>query len=275
MGSPGSDAGLVPNLLLPIRWPGYMLHGCNASRIAQQKERRMKVGFQRCAAAAALALGAQVTAAQLVEPTRYLSFADSPFGGLAFSWFELDDFESPTRTPGYSVNAGIVLNPGSQTDSVDADDGAIDGSGTAGRSWFSNGTTNVFTFTFDAGVRGLPTHAGIVWTDVGATAAGTSGTSLVHFEAFGPAFATLSPLEVVLGDGNAEGGTDEDRFFGAADPGGVAIIRITMPVSTDWEVDHLQYGALAPVPEPEQWLLMALGLGALGWRMHKGRGSTR
>ena len=231
----------------------------------------MNRGFQRCAVAAALALGAQVAAAQVTGPTPYLSFADSPFAGLSFSWFHLDDFESPTtRTPGYSVNAGVVLAPGIQTDSVDADDGAIDGLGTAGRSWY-NGTSNVLTFTFDAGALGsLPTHAGIVWTDVGATSAGSGGTSIVQFVAFGPAFATLVPLEALLGDGNAEGGTDEDRFFGASDPGGVAMIRITMPVSTDWEVDHLQYGSLAPVPEPQQWLLMALGLGALGWRLRKG-----
>jgi hypothetical protein len=234
----------------------------------------MKMGYQRCLAAAALALGAQAAAADLYEPTPYLSFAESPFAGLAFSWFRLDDFESPTRTPGYSVDAGIVLGPGLQTDSVDADDGAIDGLGTAGRSWY-NGTTHVLTFTFDAGVLGsLPTHAGIVWTDVGATSFGAGGNSIVRFEAFGPAFATLTPLEVTLGDGNADGGTAEDRFFGASDPGGINMIRISMPLSTDWEVDHLQFGSLAPVPEPEQWLLMALGLGALGWRLRRGRASA-
>jgi hypothetical protein len=236
---------------------------------------RMKKGIERCVAAAALALGAQAAAAGdlYFEDTPYRSFADSPFSGLSFAWFHLDDFES-TRTPGYSVNAGIVLAPGTLTDSVDADDGSIDGDGTAGKSWFSNGATNVFTFTFDAGaLGGLPTHAGIVWTDVG-LAPPIDGISVVRFEAFGPAFATISPLEVLLGDGNASGGTSEDRFFGAADEGGIAMIRISMPLSVDWEVDHLQYGSLAAVPEPEQGLLMALGLGALAWRLRKGRASA-
>jgi hypothetical protein len=230
-----------------------------------------------CAAGAALvfATGAAFSAEPLLDPTPYLSFADSPFNGLSFSYFHLENFEpltpsKPARTPGFTATTGgVILNFGPQTDSVDADDGAIDNSGTGGSSWFSNNSTSIFTFTFDAGVLGtLPTHAGIVWTDVGSTSAGTDGTSAVLFEAFGAGGESLGQLgPELLGDGNVNGGTAEDRFFGAVHAAGISAIAISTPASLDWEVDHLQYGAINPVPEPEHWLLMALGIGTVAWRL--------
>lgn len=227
----------------------------------------------------AAASGCVLAAEPYLEPTPYVSFADSPFDGLSFSYFHLDDFEPlTTRAPGYTITGGgRILGPSAQTDSVDADDGSIDGLGTQGSSWFSDGATTAFTITFDAGVLGsLPTHAGVVWTDVGNVTAGTSGFSAVLFEAFGPGFVPLGSPDVhLLGDFNADGGTDEDRFFGAVHAAGISAIRISMAASTDWEIDHLQFGALAPVPEPEQWLLMAWGLGTLAWRMRAKRALAR
>ena len=157
-------------------------------------------------------------------------------------------------------------------DSVDADDGAIDGLGRGGHSWFSDGTTDTFTFTFDAAALGrLPTHAGIVWTDVGnpAPGGGTFGRALVFFEAFDRDGNPIGGIGKELGDSAVDGGTDEDSFTGVSHPGGVSRIRITASGSLDWEVDHLQYGFANAIPEPEQWLLMALGLGALAWRLRK------
>ena len=195
------------------------------------------------------ALLTPVALADGLGPTPYLSFNDSPFNGLGFANFYLEDFEDGAlSTPGVTASGGIVGNPSPQTDSVDADNGVIDGSGTAGHSWFSNGAVNTFTFTFDAATLGaLPTHAGLVWTDVG-LAQPTIGVGDVSFEAFGPGGVSLGTLgPVTLGDGAVTGATAEDRFFGWIDAGGISSITISMPQSTDWEVDHVQYGI---VPEP-------------------------
>jgi hypothetical protein len=68
--------------------------------------------------------------------------------------------------------------------------------------------------------------------------------------------ATIGP--VTLGDGFATGGTEEDRFFGVSSLGGIESIRISMPMSVDWEVDHLQYGI---IPSPGTLLDGALAMG--------------
>lgn len=214
--------------------------------------------------------------ATLYGPTPYFSFADSPFNGLPFSYFHLDDFESSTRTPGYaSTTGGTILAPGGSTDSVDIDSGGIDGSGNSGRTWFSSATTGVFTFEFDANALGgrLPTHAGIVWTDVGTVQPNpefpsnpvTNGFVNVSFVAYGPGGSFLDAIQpaALLGDGSVLGQTEEDRFFGISSPDGISKIEIYALYSKDWEVDHLQYGALNPVPEPAQWLLMGLGIAAV------------
>jgi hypothetical protein len=102
----------------------------------------------------------------------YLSFANSPFNGGSFSYFYLENFEDHLlNTPGVTADAGgvasVIFGP-SIHDSVDADDGAINGSGLGGDSYFTgNGAAGV-RFTFNAGVLGgLPTSAGLVWTDGG------------------------------------------------------------------------------------------------------------
>src|SRR5437764_4303466 len=95
-----------------------------------------------------------------IGPTPYLSKNDSPFltsinAGTTF----LETFESGAlATPGVTVSAGSVIGPGGLTDSVDADDGAIDGSGTNGHSFFSGAGSTGITFTFDANVLGTGRH---------------------------------------------------------------------------------------------------------------------
>ena len=215
---------------------------------------------------AALALAALPAPgrAQYTGPTPYLSFADSPFNGPAFTTFFLEDFEDGAlNTSGVTVDTGIVLGPGVFTDSVDGDDGALNGTG-AGSHSFYNGATGSLTFTFSAAALGglPPTHAGIVWTDVGASA--TPGFDGVSFEAFDAASVSLGIIgPFLLGDGSASGQTAEDRFFGVTNAGGISAIRISMATSTDWEVDHLQYGRIAPaadIPEPATSALAASGL---------------
>src|SRR5262245_41740068 len=102
-------------------------------------------------------------------PSPYLSFADSPFNHTnRFSYFYLEDFEDgQLNTPGVTASSGWqVLAQGPLTDSVDGDDGDIDGSGTGGHSFFSNLSSTTLTVTFHPENLGghLPTHAGIVCT---------------------------------------------------------------------------------------------------------------
>jgi len=242
----------------------------------------MKPSIARSALAAALltaagSLPALAADPLLLGPTPYLSFADSPFNGPVFSYFHLENFEA-SATPGYVPEPGLgsIQGPGSLIDSVEL--------GVLGHSWYSTGPTSFFGFSFDKSVLGtLPTHAGIVWTDVGIVASDLDprefppgivhGVSYVSFYAYGPTGEFLDSIFQAgpLGDGEVDGGKTEDRFFGVINVAGISRIEIGIVGSTDWEVDHLQYGALNPVPEPEQWLLMALGLGAVAWRLNRRR----
>ena len=76
----------------------------------------------------------------------YLSQANSPAGFHAGGApVFLETFEDGLLNGGITASTGSVLGPGGSTDSVDADDGAIDGFGTHGHSFFS--TTVRFTFS--------------------------------------------------------------------------------------------------------------------------------
>jgi hypothetical protein len=210
--------------------------------------------------------------AALLGPTPYLSFADSPFAGGSFSYFQLETFEDGLlNTPGVSVTAvGVdrnirVLPGGGFTDSVDGDDGSIDGSGTRGSSLVSGGVAGVngFRFTFDAATLGsLPTSAGIVWTD---------GDGAATFQAFGPGNVLLGTLSAnTAEDRRFEGRTAEDRFYGIEGLGPIASITIQNASGSN-EVDHLQYGLASTstaVPEPFTIIGTLIG-GTAALRMRK------
>jgi len=203
-------------------------------------------------------------------PTPYLSFNDSPFKSLNLPNFHLETFENDLfDAPGVTASTGVVVAPGSITDSVDGDDGKIDGSGTGGHSFFSDNGAGGITFTFNAAQLGgsLPTHAGIVWTD---------GAGQITFEAFGPGdvpLVTIGPVSQagVFPDDSISGTTAEDRFFGVISDGGISKIFINN-TSGGIEVDHLQYNGkatVAAVPLPTAlWpsLLTLGGMGAIAWR---------
>ncbi len=182
--------------------------------------------------------------------TPYLSDADIPTGLYAGgSPSFLEDFEDNNLDASISVNVGSVVGPefSSNIDSVDADDGTIDGFGNSGRTIFNSSGPQGITFTFPAGT----TAAGLVWTD---------GTGTVTFEAFGPSgsLGTISDGSFV--DGNTGGTTGEDRFFGASDLEGITALRISNS-SGGIEVDHVQYGDA--IPEPSTIMLAIIGLSLL------------
>ncbi len=180
-----------------------------------------------------LPLCGQLSAQTIHGPLPYLSRSDSPFADCVL----LETFEDHLfNRPGVTVNIGYVTStqfPASVTDSVDADDGAIDGSGSFGDSYFSGGGGNDLIFSFSASVLGsYPTRAGLVWTD---------GGGLTTFEAYGPAGQSLGVVgPVSIDDGLIFGSTAEDRFFGAENVAGISAIRISNG-GNPIEVDHLQY----------------------------------
>jgi hypothetical protein len=185
---------------------------------------------------------AVVLPAGAVKPQGYLGAFASPFSGVDFVYFHLEDFEdSMLNTPGVTNVGGRQSSTFSASiiDSVDADDGnptdnrCIKPVGTCD-AFFGNGT---LTFTFDGtALGGLPTHAGAVWTD---------GSGLVGFEAFGAdgklAYEVKPFSEPGFPGGAYTSDTAEDRFFGAYVPGGISSIRI-YNTAGGVEVDHLQYG---------------------------------
>ena len=181
---------------------------------------------------AALLLGLSgVQPAQALEffgPTPYLSAADTP-PGFASGAMDLENCEDGLVDPRLITSAGIIA-PSGITDSVDADDGLIDGSGTGGHSLFG---FPPFEVEF---LPPLPISAGLVWTDGGTP-------TEVTFEAFGADGQSLGSIgPFTIGDGNNSGGTDEDRFFGVRDEGGILRLRITH-TSGGIEIDHIQFDA--------------------------------
>jgi len=205
-------------------------------------------------AAGALFLAAGVAQAGAIGPSAYVQASDSPwYTGTSFSYFYLEDFKDGVlNVPGVTGDGTALTGFNINADSVDADDGAIDGLGRSGGSYYAY----VLTFVFDAGVLGsLPTHAGLVWTD---------GLNNITFEAYGPTNSLLGTIAGSHADGNFAGGTAEDRFYGWTNAGGISRIRIYGGQTAFTEVDHLQYGreaSVSAVPLPSSALM---GLGLLG-----------
>jgi hypothetical protein len=184
----------------------------------------------------------------------YESFNDSPFKGLAFSYFHLETFEEGALTaPGVTASAGFVVGPGDLIDSVD-------GGGNGGHSFYNpNGSAGIL-FTFDAGVLGhLPTHAAIAWTD-----GDGPNRTFEAFDAHGNLIGTIidSSPGFLVPDG--DGDPSHYRLFGAIDAQGISAIFIAdddIP-QVGIEVDHLQYG-LQVVPEPGALTLCGVAVAGL------------
>lgn len=188
-------------------------------------------------------------------PTPYLSSSDIPAnfyqGGSPIG---LEDFEDKSLDFGITVTTDgdftQLVNPGEFTDSVDGDDGFIDGSGLDGHSWYAYPASGGVMFTFASPV----TAAGMVWTD---------GLGDTIFEAFGAGNVSLGTIgPVALADDTFRGTTVDDYFFGVQDKAGIYAIKLSNTGGGGIEVDHVQFG-VAPVPEPSTMLLLAFGLTAM------------
>ncbi len=198
------------------------------------------------------------------EPKNYLSSADIPAGFYSSAGATvLDNLEDGSlESTLVGSGGGSILSNGFSgiRDSVDADDGSINGTcgpQTPGRcvSWFNgNGNTGA-TFTF-AGSGALPTAFGLVWTD---------GAGTVTFSALGGSGESFGSISVNnIADGSFASGTSEDRFFGVQFAGGIRSITIRNS-GGGIEVDHIQYGQMAAaVPEPETYGMLLAGLGVMG-----------
>ncbi len=202
----------------------------------------------------------------LFPDTPYLSAADSPFDFSKGSDFLLEDFEDGLLDSlGLLGFGGEVRFPSSFTDSVDADDGFIDGFGTDGHDYWAfadpkDGPAARFEFDPKA-LGGLPRSVGIVWTDGNVDA-------ITIFEAFGPDGQSLGTMEFIsLDDGRGQGETAEDRFMGVIFSGGISAIEVRADLGRI-ELDHVQYGDLVPAPSA----LGLLGLaGLFGRRSRRSR----
>jgi len=202
-------------------------------------------------------------------PVNYLSAADTPdefHCDLCDQCVSvLEDFEDNSLDHGLTIEGfdGQILYPGfgtgldGLTDSVDADDGAIDGIGNEGYSYFSPG--NTLTIHFPTAVKA----AGVVWTD------GDIGSQTL-FEAYGPDGLTYSYGPVSLADMSFQGTTAEDTFFGVQDANGITHLVLTNIGGLGIEIDHIQYedcDACAAIPEPNAAALLCFGaLGVVGFR---------
>ena len=174
----------------------------------------------------------------------YLSVQDSPF--LSADSFFIEDFEDGTLDLlGVTLSAGAAYSA-AIVDSVDGDDGEIDGSGSQGTSWFAASGPQGITITFDESIIGeFPKQAGVTWTD---------GAGEITFRAFD----SLGNLIEEVTSSNAgdvtslAGETDEDTFFGAESRIGISSIFISNAVG-GIEIDHVQYSlneVLPPLESP-------------------------
>ena len=227
------------------------------------------------AGAAALALStavaagaAQAATATFYGPSTYVSQADAPLHAGDFDHFYLEDVEDGlVNTLGLSVtgpsfcitNSGCFV--GSLVDSV-----GNGGDQTAGHSMWAYGP---LTVTFDeAALGGLPTFAGLVWTD---------GLNPITFEAFDENGVSLGTRVGDHADGVFTGTLIDDRFYGVTYAGGISKLVISNPPAI--EIDHIQYGLNdvgggGGVPEPSAWALMLAGFGLAGAMLRRTRGAA-
>lgn len=182
--------------------------------------------------------------------TPYFSIADTPAGfrtcQACLSGFE--DFEDGDLDYGLTIQdpagTGRVVYPGyapipkpgkNLTDSVDLDDGILDGTGQSdpnkGWAYYLRGAE--MTITFPQPV----TSAGFVFTDGDTRATG------FRFEASGPNGFPLGTISgtSLSGQDNNSGETAEDRFLGVRNSAGISSLRLITFGGQGIEIDHVHF----------------------------------
>lgn len=222
----------------------------------------------------ALSMGVMPIAANAAtttfSPTAYLKHGDTPAGFTCDKCvLEIEDFEDNTLNSFLSIDNGIIIGPNFMsgasvplTDSVDGDDGSVDGFGLEGYSWFTQSARDV-TITFATNVK----SAGLVFTD------GDPNSTNFKIEAFDSGGASLGVIDAGdLADGTFTGETAEDRFLGFQDMNGaIAKITLTMDAGSGIEIDHIHWQDVTScVPEPASagMVMMAL-VGLFGFRRRR------
>jgi len=191
----------------------------------------------------------------------YLGIASGPFNAMAGSGnLSVENFEDGlVNTVGMSINRGTVRGATNSTDSVDRDDGNVDGLGRAGRS-FTSGSHKSISISFANQGGNMPQMAGLVWTD-------GRQNSVVVMKAWDRNGNYLGFLRTRLGDLSRLGQTADDRFLGVTSEDGISRIELRSNFG-GFEVDHVQfaYGMVA-VPVPPALMMGVAGLlGAVIWR---------
>ena len=203
-------------------------------------------------------------AATVFGPSPYLQTGDTPANFFCDQCdFFLEDFEDNELDPFLTIDNGSILAPmsmsgeaSSVTDSVDGDDGTIDGSGNSGHSWFT-GTDGVVDRTLTISFASTVTSAGFVFTD------GDSQADSFTLEAFDTDGNLLGTIDAgALADAYFTGETEEDRFLGFRDLTGIASLTFSMNAGQGIEIDHIQWQDCQCVPEPAT--LGLIGCATLG-----------
>jgi hypothetical protein len=206
-----------------------------------QKNRYLLLFAAACAGVMLFLIATAHGANNVFGPVRpYTNFSNSPFQVMlpTFSYFYLETYEeagAPTN-PGVRILAGYVYT-GSQVDSIEFADGNPD----HGHSLLAAASPGI-TFTFDTNMlRGLPTHAGIAWTD---------GYLPIHFTAYDSQSNSLGTIDDSSGCDYSCGNQDPThyRFFYATNQDGISAIQISCGAAGGIEVDHLQYGRAVQCP---------------------------
>ena len=150
-----------------------------------------------------------------------------------------DDFwcetfeDSLVNVPGLTMTGGSIVGPGGQTDSVDADDGNVDGTGIAGHSYRANLNSPITISISTNALLGLPERLAFAWTDgphnSSLTLTVTTGTGGTFVRTIGP-----------LGDSTSTGSTAEDRLVAVTASDGIAQVVIASGGAA-FEIDHVQF----------------------------------
>ena len=228
-----------------------------------------------------------------IGPIPYFGTADSPLLADPALDMVLEDFEdglldvlgivvNPIENedgfppqPFVNDGRGIVAGPGPGTDSVDADDGIIDGQGNEGHAFRSTASTlflsglisNSLSYSFLPNAEGAyPNAFGFVWTDGEPGPdphwVGFTGFDIFVRELHDTVFTHFNHIDI--GDDTFDGSTGEDRFFGVYSDVGIASVGLSLSFVDKFaagliddpenpqlffEIDHLQFG-YNRVPEP-------------------------